>query len=127
MRTHYCGELNAGLIDSVVTLGGWAHRRRDHGGVVFVDLRDASGYVQVVVREEEAHALRNEFCVLVTGEVRFDRGSLAMYANDSSNYRQVPIGVVVTTLSLASGALAAAPLLRRLSMARFDRAPRHAV
>ncbi|SNS49383.1 aspartyl-tRNA synthetase [Geodermatophilus pulveris] len=70
LRTHDAGALRASDAGSPVTLAGWVARRRDHGGVVFVDLRDASGYVQVVVREEEAHALRNEFCVLVTGEVR---------------------------------------------------------
>ena len=70
LRTHDAGTLRASDAGSTVTLAGWVARRRDHGGVVFVDLRDASGYVQVVVREEEAHALRNEFCVLVTGEVR---------------------------------------------------------
>ena len=54
-----------------VTLAGWVARRRDHGGVVFIDLRDASGVAQVVLREEDvAHDLRAEFCVLVTGEVR---------------------------------------------------------
>jgi aspartyl-tRNA synthetase len=70
LRTHDAGTLRATDAGSTVTLAGWVARRRDHGGVVFLDLRDASGYVQVVVREEEAHALRNEYCVLVTGEVR---------------------------------------------------------
>ena len=70
LRTHDAGTLRASDAGSTVTLAGWVARRRDHGGVVFLDLRDASGYVQVVVREEEAHHLRNEYCVLVTGEVR---------------------------------------------------------
>ena len=70
LRTHDAGTLRASDAGTTVTLAGWVARRRDHGGVVFLDLRDASGYVQVVVREEEAHHLRNEFCVLVTGEVR---------------------------------------------------------
>jgi aspartyl-tRNA synthetase len=70
LRTHDAGTLRATDAGSTVTLAGWVARRRDHGGVVFLDLRDASGYVQVVVREEEAHHLRNEYCVLVTGEVR---------------------------------------------------------
>ncbi|TKJ16661.1 aspartate--tRNA ligase [Blastococcus sp. CCUG 61487] len=70
LRSHDAGTLRASDAGTTVTLAGWVARRRDHGGVVFLDLRDASGYVQVVVREEEAHHLRNEYCVLVTGEVR---------------------------------------------------------
>ncbi|GAA0499927.1 aspartate--tRNA ligase [Paractinoplanes deccanensis] len=69
IRTHEAGKLRASDAGTSVTLAGWVARRRDHGGVIFVDLRDASGVVQVVFREEDAHALRNEFCVLVVGEV----------------------------------------------------------
>ena len=70
MRTHYCGHLNRDHIGQTVTLCGWAHRRRDHGGVAFIDLRDASGVVQVVIRDEAiAHQLRSEYCVQITGEV----------------------------------------------------------
>jgi len=69
IRTHDAGSLRASDAGTTVTLAGWVARRRDHGGVIFVDLRDASGVVQVVFREEDAHALRNEFCVRVTGEV----------------------------------------------------------
>jgi aspartyl-tRNA synthetase len=71
IRTHDAGGLRATHAGSTVTLAGWVARRRDHGGVIFVDLRDASGVVQVVFREgmDSAHALRNEFCVQVTGEV----------------------------------------------------------
>jgi aspartyl-tRNA synthetase len=82
MRTHDAGTLRASHDGSTVTLAGWVARRRDHGGVTFVDLRDASGLVQIVLRgapatedqkgsrdAEEAHALRNEFCVQVTGTV----------------------------------------------------------
>jgi aspartyl-tRNA synthetase len=70
IRTHDAGTLRAGDAGSTVTLAGWVARRRDHGGVTFIDLRDASGVVQIVFREEEAaHALRNEFCLRVTGEV----------------------------------------------------------
>ncbi|HXL17745.1 MAG TPA: aspartate--tRNA ligase, partial [Streptosporangiaceae bacterium] len=65
------GTLRASHAGEHVVLAGWVARRRDHGGVVFIDLRDASGVVQVVVREEDvAHELRAEFCVLVAGEVR---------------------------------------------------------
>ena len=71
IRTHEAGALRAADAGQQVTLAGWVARRRDHGGVVFIDLRDASGVVQVVVRQEDvAHELRAEFCVLVTGEVR---------------------------------------------------------
>ncbi|MCS4484398.1 aspartate--tRNA ligase [Gleimia sp. 6138-11-ORH1] len=70
LRTHEIGTLNASLIGETVTVAGWVDRRRDHGGVVFVDLRDASGIAQVVVRDEAvAHKLRSEFVLKVTGEV----------------------------------------------------------
>jgi aspartyl-tRNA synthetase len=76
MRTHYCGELSAALIDQSVTLCGWAHRRRDHGGVIFIDLRDREGLAQVVCDPDRAEAfepaerVRNEFVLRVTGKVR---------------------------------------------------------
>ncbi len=69
IRTHDAGSLRASDAGTTVTLAGWVARRRDHGGVIFVDLRDGSGVAQVVFREEDAHALRNEFCVKVVGEV----------------------------------------------------------
>ena len=75
LRTHEAGTLRAEHSGQTVTLTGWVARRRDHGGVAFLDLRDASGLVQVVVRDEVldeggAHEIRNEFCVKVIGEVR---------------------------------------------------------
>jgi aspartyl-tRNA synthetase len=72
LRTHEAGTLRAEHEGERVVLAGWVARRRDHGGVVFIDLRDASGIVQVVWRGEEAvaHELRAEFCVKVTGTVR---------------------------------------------------------
>ena len=74
IRTHEAGTLRPGQAGESVTLAGWVARRRDHGGVVFIDLRDASGVVQVVFRGEgedrPEHALRAEFCARVTGEVR---------------------------------------------------------
>src|ERR1700685_1477610 len=77
IRTHEAGTLRASHAGEHVVLAGWVARRRDHGGVVFIDLRDASGVVQVVWRGEEApsqeagaHELRAEFCLLVTGTVR---------------------------------------------------------
>lgn len=76
MRTHYCGQLNAALCDQIVTLCGWAHRRRDHGGVIFVDLRDREGLAQVVCDPDRpemfkiAESVRNEFCLKITGKIR---------------------------------------------------------
>jgi aspartyl-tRNA synthetase len=76
VRTHYCGELSAALVDRTVTLCGWAHRRRDHGGVIFVDLRDREGLAQVVFDPDRADAfaiaerVRSEFVLRVTGRVR---------------------------------------------------------
>jgi aspartyl-tRNA synthetase len=70
IRTHEAGTLRAEHVGQTVTLTGWVARRRDHGGVAFIDLRDASGIVQIVIRDEAvAHPLRNEFCLKVTGEV----------------------------------------------------------
>ena len=70
IRTHEAGTLRAADAGSAVTLAGWVASRRDHGGVAFLDLRDASGVVQVVVRDAAvAHPLRNEFCLRVEGEV----------------------------------------------------------
>jgi aspartyl-tRNA synthetase len=73
MRTHAAGTLRADHAGQTVTLAGWVARRRDHGGVIFIDLRDRSGSVQVVFREgemaERGHRLRAEFCVQVSGEV----------------------------------------------------------
>jgi aspartyl-tRNA synthetase len=71
IRTHDAGTLRAAAAGQQVTLAGWVAHRRDHGGVVFIDLRDASGIVQVVLRQEDiAHDLRAEYCVLVTGTVQ---------------------------------------------------------
>lgn len=70
-RTHYAGQLRSEHIDQVVTLAGWVDRRRDHGGVAFIDLRDASGIAQVVIHDEKvAHELRSEFVIELTGEVK---------------------------------------------------------
>jgi aspartyl-tRNA synthetase len=76
MRTLYCGELRAGHVDHTVTLCGWAHRRRDHGGVIFIDLRDREGLAQIVCNPERREAfraaerVRGEFVLRVTGKVR---------------------------------------------------------
>jgi aspartyl-tRNA synthetase len=76
MRTHYCGNVDEKLISQEVTVAGWVHRRRDHGGVIFVDLRDREGLIQVVFDPDskdvfsEAERLRSEFVIQVKGKVR---------------------------------------------------------
>jgi aspartyl-tRNA synthetase len=76
MRTHYCGDLNASHIDQEIELCGWVHRRRDHGGVIFIDLRDREGLVQVVYDPDlpevfsVAEQIRNEFVLRIKGRVR---------------------------------------------------------
>ena len=76
MRTHYCGTLNTDQLDQTVSICGWAHRRRDHGGVIFIDLRDREGLAQVVCNPEQqgmfkiAESVRNEYVLRITGLVR---------------------------------------------------------
>ena len=76
MRSHYCGQIDDSLLEQTVTVAGWVHRRRDHGGVIFIDLRDRDGLVQVVCDPDApelfavAESLRNEFVVSITGLVR---------------------------------------------------------
>lgn len=76
MRSHYCGQVTEILLDQQVTLCGWAHRRRDHGGVIFIDLRDRDGLVQIVIDPDtpeafsHAERVRNEYVLRVTGRVR---------------------------------------------------------
>ncbi|TDR57459.1 aspartyl-tRNA synthetase [Halomonas ventosae] len=76
MRSHYCGQLNETLVDQTVTLCGWVHRRRDHGGVIFLDMRDRDGIAQVVVDPDTAEAFanadraRSEYVLRIVGRVR---------------------------------------------------------
>ncbi len=76
MRSHYCGQVNETLIGQTVTVAGWVHRRRDHGGVIFVDLRDRDGLLQIVFDPDaaavflEAERVRSEYVLAVTGHVR---------------------------------------------------------
>ncbi|MGZ6744457.1 MAG: aspartate--tRNA ligase [Nocardioides sp.] len=103
IRTHDAGALRAEHVDQTVTLAGWVARRRDHGGVAFLDLREASGVVQVVVRDEEvAHALRSEYCIKVTGTV-----SRRPDGNANPNLPSGEIEVIATDVEVLS---AAAPL-----------------
>ncbi|AHE67394.1 aspartate--tRNA ligase [Legionella oakridgensis] len=76
MRSHYCSDVNEAMIDTLTTVCGWVHNRRDHGGVIFLDVRDRSGLVQVVYEPEKpetfaiAEKLRHEYVVRITGKVR---------------------------------------------------------
>jgi aspartyl-tRNA synthetase len=120
LRTHDAGSLRAEHCDTIVTLAGWVARRRDHGGVTFIDLRDASGVAQVVFRESDgpdqpgsgvsalvaasAHSLRNEYCIRVTGQVcRRPPG------NENPELATGDVEVVVTELEVLAEA-AALPL-----------------
>ena len=84
MRTHYCGQVNEQLVGQTVSVAGWVHRRRDHGGVIFVDLRDREGLVQIVLRPGRAEVfataekLRSEFVVRVTGRCARGRRARSM-------------------------------------------------
>ncbi|MGP6176087.1 aspartate--tRNA ligase [Microbacterium sp. A196] len=96
LRTHTTGSLRAEHIGQTVTLTGWVDRRRDHGGVAFIDLRDASGIAQVVIRDEEvAHPLRSEFVLKVTGEV-----SQRPEGNANSNLPTGDIEVIATEVEV---------------------------
>ena len=85
MRTQYCGLVDQGYLDQTVTLMGWVHRRRDHGGVIFIDLRDREGLVQVVCDPDRAETfaiaerVRMEFVLKVTGRVRARPAGKAAY------------------------------------------------
>jgi aspartyl-tRNA synthetase len=83
MRTHYCGEVNERLVDSTISVAGWVNTRRDHGGVIFVDLRDREGLLQVVFDPSratlfaDAERLRNEWVIRVTGKLRLRPANMA--------------------------------------------------
>ena len=100
LRTHLAGSLRAADAGTTVTLAGWVARRRDHGGVAFIDLRDASGLAQVVLREDIAHELRTEFVIQVTGEVRL-RPEGSANANLASGEIEV-VGSEVTILNTSA-------------------------
>jgi len=100
IRSHEAGTLRAADAGEEVRLAGWVARRRDHGGVVFIDLRDGSGIVQVVLREEDvAHDLRAEFCVLVTGTVQ-----LRPAGNENLELETGEIEVAASSLEVLSQA-----------------------
>jgi aspartyl-tRNA synthetase len=101
LRSHEAGSLRAENAGETVTLAGWVDRRRDHGGVAFIDLRDASGIVQVVVREDDAHQLRNETVVKATGTV-----SVRPEGNTNPNLPTGEIEVIDTSVEVLSEASA---------------------
>jgi aspartyl-tRNA synthetase len=106
MRTHEAGSLRSSHVGQEVTLAGWVARRRDHGGVIFIDLRDASGTVQIVFREGEmavlGHRLRAEFCVQVTGDV--------VIRPEGNENPEIPTGAVEITVTELDVLSEAAPL-----------------
>jgi len=98
IRTHDAGSLRASDIGQKVILAGWVARRRDHGGVAFIDLRDGSGVSQVVIREEAvAHPLRNEFCLKIVGTVE-----QRPEGNANANLPSGEIEVVADTVEILS-------------------------
>ena len=105
MRTHYCGDINETLIDDTVTFCGWVHRRRDHGGVIFLDVRDREGLVQVVFDPDTvdafnvADSVRSEFVVQIKGRVR---GRPEGATNDNMRTGKIEIlGKEITVLNKA--------------------------
>ena len=102
LRTHDAGSLNAKSVGTKVVLAGWVARRRDHGGVAFIDLRDSTGAVQVVINDEKvAGELRAEWCVLITGSVK-----MRPAGNDNKEIATGEIEVVCELLEVLSEAAA---------------------
>jgi len=100
IRTHDAGALRAEHVGQTVTLAGWVANRRDHGGVAFIDLREASGVVQVVIRDEDtAHQLRAEYCLKITGEVIARKDG-----NENPNLATGAIEVVASDVEVLSAA-----------------------
>lgn len=105
MRSHYCGEITTKNLDKEVTLCGWVHKRRDHGGVIFVDLRDIKGICQVVFNPDSkesfqsAETLRNEFVISVKGFVRN-----RLEGTINSNMATGEVELVVSSLDILSKA-----------------------
>jgi aspartyl-tRNA synthetase len=101
MRSHYCGDVNETLEDQTVTVSGWMHRRRDHGGVIFIDLRDREGLVQVVCNPEDADSfavaerVRSEYVLQITGQVR-----LRPAGSDNDDLKSGKIEIVAKELTI---------------------------
>src|SRR4051812_49634728 len=106
MRTEYCGNTDTRFLGQTVTLYGWAHRRRDHGGVIFIDLRDREGLVQVVSDPDRkdtfasAERVRNEFVLKVTGLVR-----RRPEGTTNANIKSGEVEVLAHTLEILNAAL----------------------
>jgi len=101
MRSHYCGDVNETLEGQIVTVAGWMHRRRDHGGVIFIDLRDREGLVQVVCNPEDAESfavaerVRSEYVLQIEGEVR-----LRPEGSDNDDLKSGKIEIVAKKLEI---------------------------
>ncbi|HVY22734.1 MAG TPA: aspartate--tRNA ligase [Steroidobacteraceae bacterium] len=101
MRTHYCGQVNESLIGQEVSVAGWVHRRRDHGGVIFIDLRDREGLLQLVFDPDRkdcfanAERLRSEYCIQVKGKVRARPSGTA-----NANLASGQVELLVTDLNI---------------------------
>ena len=101
MRSHYCGDVNETLEGKIVTVAGWMHRRRDHGGVIFIDLRDREGLVQVVCNPEDvesfaaAERVRSEYVLQIKGEVR-----RRPEGSDNEELKSGKIEIVATKLEI---------------------------
>jgi aspartyl-tRNA synthetase len=106
MRTHYCGQLNTTQLGKIVTLCGWAHRRRDHGGVIFIDLRDREGLAQVVCNPDQAEmfkqaeSVRSEYVLRITGKVR-----RRPEGSDNANLASGEIEVVCQEIEVLNAAI----------------------
>lgn len=101
MRSHYCGEVNETLVEQTVTVSGWMHRRRDHGGVIFIDLRDREGLVQVVCNPEDAESfagaekVRSEYVLQIQGVVQ-----LRPAGSDNAELKSGKIEIIAKQLSI---------------------------
>src|SRR5690349_12676960 len=105
MRSHYCGQINEQLTGESIQVCGWVHRRRDHGGIIFIDLRDKSGLLQILFEPElgslfkQAETLRSEFVLQVQGTVRARPSNMV-----NTNLDTGKIEVIATDLTILSTA-----------------------
>ncbi|EDP46303.1 aspartate--tRNA ligase [Rickettsiella grylli] len=104
-RTHYCQQLNSNLVNETVHVCGWVHHRRDHGGIIFIDLRDRSGLLQVVFNPEQselfkqAETLRNEYVVQISGEIRLRPQGTENTQLKSGNIELKPTALIILNTS----------------------------